>query len=191
SWPSGAAVCSEPGVAAMNTPCCQSRACVISGTVVLRRPPNRIAEIGTPCGASHSGALVGHCDIGVQYREFGWAAFASESGVQSRPFQSIRCCGSPSRPSHHTTLSSVSATLVKTVLPASIVFIAFGFDDQLVPGARPKKPNSGFTAYSRPSLPNRIQAMSSPMVSARQPGIVGCSMARLVLPQAEGNAAAK
>ena len=64
--PSAAAVCSEPSVAPMKTPCCQSRAWVISGTVVLRRPPNRIAEIGTPCGSSHSGASVGHCEIGVQ-----------------------------------------------------------------------------------------------------------------------------
>ncbi len=79
---------------------------------------------------------------------------------------------------------------MNTVLPAAIVFIAFGFELQLVPGATPKKPNSGLTAYSRPSLPNRIQAMSSPRVSARQPGIVGCSMARLVLPHADGNAAA-
>jgi hypothetical protein len=45
-------------------------------------------------------------------------------------------------------------------------------------------------AYSRPSAPNRIQAMSSPTVSTVQPGIVGCSMARLVLPHADGNAAA-
>ena len=107
------------------------------------------------------------------------------------PFQSIRWSGSPSRPSHHTSPSSVSATLVKTVLPAAMVFMAFGLEFQLVPGATPKKPNSGLTAYSRPSLPNRIQAMSSPRVSARQPGIVGCSIARLVLPQADGNAAAK
>lgn len=76
------------------------------------------------------------------------------------------------------------------MLPASRVFIAFGFDLRLVPGATPKKPASGLTAYSRPSLPNRIQAMSSPSVSARQPGMVGCSIARLVLPHAEGNAAA-
>ncbi len=34
------------------------------------------------------------------------------------PFQSIRWSGSPSRPSHHTSPSSVLATLVKTVLPA-------------------------------------------------------------------------
>ncbi|SKT86070.1 Uncharacterised protein [Mycobacteroides abscessus subsp. abscessus] len=175
----------------MNTPCCQSRASVTSGTVVLRRPPNRIAEIGTPCGSSHSGARMGHCDIGVQYREFGCAALVSVSRrIQSWPFQSIRCSGSPSRPSHHTSLSSVRATLVKTVLPASMVFMAFGFELQLVPGATPKKPNSGLTAYRRPSLPKRIQAMSSPNVSARQPGMVGWIMARLVLPQADGNAAA-
>ncbi|SKV30664.1 Uncharacterised protein [Mycobacteroides abscessus subsp. abscessus] len=68
--------------------------------------------------------------------------------------------------------------------------MAFGFELQLVPGATPKKPNSGLTAYRRPSLPKRIQAMSSPKVSARQPGMVGWIMARLVLPQAEGNAAA-
>src|SRR4051812_12270656 len=68
--------------------------------------------------------------------------------------------------------------------------MALGFELQLVPGATPKKPNSGFVAYRRPSLPNRIHAMSSPMVSARQPGIVGCSIARLVLPHADGNAAA-
>ena len=80
--------------------------------------------------------------------------------------------------------------MVKTVLPPAMVFIALGLESQLVPGATPKKPNSGLTAYSRPSLPNRIQAMSSPTVSARQPGMVGCSIARLVLPQADGNAAA-
>ena len=49
-------------------------------------------------------------------------------------------------PSHHTSPPSVSATLVKTVLPPAIVFIAFGLDFQLVPGATPKNPNSGFTA---------------------------------------------
>ena len=79
---------------------------------------------------------------------------------------------------------------MNTVLPAAMVRMALGLDFQLVPGATPKKPNSGLTAYSRPSLPNRIQAMSSPRVSARQPGMVGCSIARLVLPHADGNAAA-
>ncbi len=45
-------------------------------------------------------------------------------------------------------------------------------------------------AYSRPSSPNRIQAMSSPIVSTVHPEIVGSSMARLVLPHADGKAAA-
>ena len=59
-----------------------------------------------------------------------------------------------------------------------------------VPGATPKNPASGLIAYSRPSAPNRIQAMSSPIVSTVHPGIVGSSMARFVLPHADGNAAA-
>jgi len=58
-----------------------------------------------------------------------------------------------------------------------------------VPGATPKNPASGLIAYSRPSSPNRIQAMSSPMASTVHPGMVGASMARLVLPHADGNAA--
>ena len=46
------------------------------------------------------------------------------------------------------------------------------------------------TAYSWPSAPNFIQAMSSPIVSTFQSGSVGTIIARLVLPQALGNAAA-
>ena len=59
-----------------------------------------------------------------------------------------------------------------------------------MPGATPKKPFSGFTAYRRPSSPNFSHAMSSPTTSAFQPSMVGVSIARLVLPQADGNAAA-
>ena len=59
-----------------------------------------------------------------------------------------------------------------------------------MPGATPKKPASGLIAYSRPSAPNFIQAMSSPIVSTFQPSSVGISIARLVLPQAHGNAPA-
>jgi hypothetical protein len=59
-----------------------------------------------------------------------------------------------------------------------------------VPGATPKKPASGLIAYSLPSGPNRIQAMSSPTVSTFHPLMVGASMARLVLPHADGKAAA-
>src|SRR5690606_33226808 len=112
------------------------------------------------------------------------------SGVQSRPRQSIRCAGGSSvRPSHQTSPSSVSATLVKMQFPQSVL-IALALVDMPVPGATPKKPASGLIAYSRPSGPNRIQAMSSPIVSTFQPGMVGWSIARLVLPQAEGKAAA-
>ena len=59
-----------------------------------------------------------------------------------------------------------------------------------MPGATPKKPASGLIAYSRPSSPNFIQQMSSPIVSAFHPGIVGTIIARLVFPHADGNAAA-
>src|SRR5271170_1695672 len=66
--------------------------------------------------------------------------------------------------------------------------MALAFDFILVPGATPKKPYYGLMAYSRPSAPNFIHAMSSPMVSTFQPGIVGIIIDKFVLPQAEGNA---
>jgi hypothetical protein len=92
-------------------------------------------------------------------------------------------------PSHHTSPSSVAATLVKMLLPCS-VRTALGLVSSPVPGATPKNPASGLMARSRPSSPNFIQAMSSPIVSTFQPGMVGIIIAMLVLPQAEGNAAA-
>src|SRR5664279_683997 len=201
--PVAAAVVSLDRVAPMNTPCCQSLAWVTRGMVVFRRPPNRIAEIGTPCGSKYSSAMIGHWVIGVQNREFGWLdgspadssglPFSSTPvGVQSRPFQSVRWAGgSGVMPSHQMSPSSVSATLVNTELPLAMVFIAFGLVFQPVPGATPNRPYSGLTAYSRPSSPNFIQAISSPRVSTFQPGTVGSSMARLVLPQALGKAAAR
>ena len=85
--------------------------------------------------------------------------------------------------------SSVLAQLVNTTSCSSIVS-AFGFVFLLVPGATPKKPASGLTAYSLPSLPNFIHAMSSPIVSTFHPGSVGIIIDRLVLPQALGNAPA-
>ena len=45
-----------------------------SGTVEARRPPNKIAEIGTPAGSSHSGAMIGHWSAGVVKRALGCAA---------------------------------------------------------------------------------------------------------------------
>src|SRR5271165_2831705 len=130
-------------VAPRNTPCSQSKDSVTSGTAVARRPPNRIAEIGTPAGSSHSGAMIGHWLAGAVNRELGWAVSSGESGVQSRPFQSVRCAGGSSvTPSHHTSPSSVSATLVKMLLPHSVA-IALAFVTSLVPGATPKNPASG------------------------------------------------
>ena len=93
---------------------------------MARRPPKSMAEIGTPSGSSHSSAITGHCDAGAQNREFGCAAGVSEAGVQSWRLQSVACAGgSPSMPSHQTSPSSVSATLVNTVSWVS-VRIAFG-----------------------------------------------------------------
>src|ERR671916_3159693 len=149
--PVAAAVVSDDSVAPMNTPWFQSRASVTSGIVVFRRPPNRIAEIGTPLGSSYSGARIGHWVIGVQKRLFGWLEGSAESGVQSRPFQSVRWAGGSSViPSHQMSPSSVRATLVKIELPLATVRIALALVFQPVPGATPKKPYSGFSAYSRP-----------------------------------------
>ncbi len=66
TWPVAAAVVSQERVAPMKVPWTQSRASVTSGMVVLRRPPKRIASIGTPRGSSYSGASMSHCLIGVQ-----------------------------------------------------------------------------------------------------------------------------
>ena len=188
--PSAAAVCSDATVAPRNTPCCQSNARVTSGTFVARRPPNTIASTGTPAGSCHVSAMLGHCAAATVNREFGCAAGRPESGVHDRPVQSVRCAGgSGVRPSHHTSPSSVRATLVKMTSRSSIR-TAVGLVSTPVPGATPKKPASGLMAYSRPSSPGRSHAMSSPSVSTRHPGRVGWSIAKFVLPHAEGNAAA-
>src|SRR3954454_16122662 len=143
---SAAAVPSEATLDARNTPCCQLNDSVTSGTLVARRPPNRMASIGTPLGSSHSGAIVGHCEAGAVKRALGCAAGSSLSGVQSRPFQSVRCAGGVGvSPSHHTSPSSVSATLVKMQLALS-VSIALLLVDSPVPGATPKNPASGLMA---------------------------------------------
>src|SRR4028119_636895 len=125
--PVAAAVVSEDSVAPMKTPWFQSRASVTSGIVVLRRPPKRIAEIGTPLGSVYSGARIGHWVIGVHNREFGCDEGSPESGVQSCFFQLVRCAGGCSvMPSHQTSPSSVSATLVKTGWPLSVVRAGVG-----------------------------------------------------------------
>ena len=56
-------------------------------------------------------------------------------------------------------------------------------------GRDAEEPELGVDRRRRPSSPIFIHAMSSPTVSAFQPGIEGISIARLVLPHADGNAA--
>src|SRR3954468_4139793 len=118
-----------------NTPCSQSYAWVTSGTVDARRPPNRIAEIGTPAGSSHSGAIDGHCAAGAGQTAFGGAALRPPAGVHGSPCQSVSCGGgSGVMPSHQTSPSGVSAVFVNTVLPHSVA-IALEFVCVPVPGA--------------------------------------------------------
>ena len=71
---SAAAVPSEATFEAMKTPCAHDMASVTSGTALARRPPNRMASIGTPAGSSHSCAITGHWPAGAAKRAFGWAA---------------------------------------------------------------------------------------------------------------------
>src|SRR6056297_3039554 len=108
-----------------NTPRSQSFASVTNGTVVRRRPPKRIAEIGTPAGSPHPAAIDGHCAAGAVKRALGWAAGWCISGFQALPFQSVARGGGVSViSSHQMSPSSVSAVLVYTLLPHS-VSIAF------------------------------------------------------------------
>src|SRR4029077_18031621 len=106
-------------------------------------------------------------------RAFGWAALApvslAISGVHLFPCHSRHSGGgAPVIPSHPPPPSGVSATLVKIVFFASDA-MAFGFVLTDVPGATPKKPNSGLIARRRRSASGRIQAMSSPTVQIFQP----------------------
>src|SRR3990170_8697397 len=141
--PKAAAVISLAMMVPRKVPWVQLRASLANGTTEARRPPNRMALMGTPFGFSHSEAITGHCDAGAVKRAFGCAAGVSDAGVQSLPFQSVRCAGGSSvRPSHHTSPSSVSATLVKMLLPHNVL-MALALVDSPVPGATPKKPASG------------------------------------------------
>ena len=79
-------------------------------------------------------------------RELGWAAGVGLSGVHRWPCQSVRRGGLVSvMPSHHTSPSGVSATLVKMALPHSDS-MALRLDLLDVPGATPKNPASGLMA---------------------------------------------
>src|SRR5882762_4165668 len=83
--PDAAAVVSDPHDEPKNTPCSQSNASLTSGIVLGRRPPNRIADSGTPAGFCQSGSITGHCDAGAVKREFACAPFLPLVGVHSLP----------------------------------------------------------------------------------------------------------
>ena len=175
----------------MNTPCSQSNASRTSGTTVERRPPNRIASIGTPAGSSHSAAIDGHLrgrrrEARVRVRG---RASRSRASSRRRASRSRARAARSSCPPTRRRRRRCSAQLVK-IEHFRIVAIAFGFVSRPCPGATPKNPASGLIACRRPSGPNFIQAMSSPTVSTFQPGRVGISIARFVLPHADGNAPA-
>src|SRR5436309_8148702 len=92
-----------------------------------RRPPKRIALMGTPSGLCHAGEMEGHWVAGTVNRLFGCAAGSPLAGVQGRPRQSRAFAGGGSScPSHQTVPSGRSATLVKMVF-RWIVLIAAGF----------------------------------------------------------------
>ena len=143
--PVAAAVVSEDMMAPRKTPWSQIRDWKTRGITLARRPPNRIASIGTPAGSSHSGAIAGSWAAGAVKRELGCAAGVPSSLFQGCPFQSVRFSGGSPMPSHQTSPSLVRAVLVKIVF-ASTVYIALGLVTMLVPGATPKKPASGLIA---------------------------------------------
>src|SRR4029450_4633423 len=93
-----------------NTPCSHEVASFTRGTTDARRPPNRIAESGTPLGAAHAGAIEGHAGAGAGRGAFASAPTGVRLCVQGLPSQSVRRGGfSGVMPSHHTSPSGVSA----------------------------------------------------------------------------------
>jgi len=141
-----AAVVSEPHEEPRNTPCSQLKASFTSGIVLGRRPPNMMADKGTPSGFCQSGSITGHCDAGAVKREFGWAPLRPLSGVHSLPSQSMPLAGAGTpMSSHQMSPSGVNTTLVKMLFLAKVA-TALGFVLREVPGATPKKPVSGFMA---------------------------------------------
>src|SRR5688500_9748267 len=99
------------------------------------------ASMGTPAVSSHAGSHDGLLIAATVKRAFGCAALAPVSlaicGVQSLPCQSMACAGGSLMPSHHTSPSSVSATLVKMTFLSRLA-MQFGLVCVLVPGATPK-----------------------------------------------------
>ena len=151
SDPSAAAVFCDAVEAERSTPWVQSSASWTSGMVLGRRPPKMRAETGTPPGFAAAGSRTGQLAMGAVNLALGWAAGVPASGSNTLPRQSIvpsgGVCGpaSPLIPSHHTSPSGVSATLVKMQFLVS-ERTALGLESIEVPGATPKNPASGLMA---------------------------------------------
>src|SRR4051812_7412716 len=97
-----------------------------------------MAATSTPCGSSHAGSMAGLLFAGAVKRLLGCAAFRPQSGVHSLPVQSVQWAGgSLVFPSHQTSPSGSSATLVK-IASWLIAAIALGLVFSLVPGTTPK-----------------------------------------------------
>src|SRR5262245_64124626 len=99
--PAAAAVVSELMIEPRKTPWSQSNDSVTSGTLVARRPPKRMAEMGTPFGSSHSGAIDGHWEAGVVKRGLGCAGGGARAGVHGLAFRRLTRSGGQARASHH------------------------------------------------------------------------------------------
>ena len=115
TWPTMAAVVSDPSVAAMYTPSFQLFASVTNGTVVDRRPPKIIAEIGTlPDRPTSDGHLQGAhgevCDA---------ICVRSQAPTNRCPYMPLPIGQVRGRvlvmPSHHTSPSGVSVAGEKSL----------------------------------------------------------------------------
>src|SRR3984957_21277577 len=91
--PAAAAVVSEAMIDPRKTPCPQSLDWKTSGTTEARRPPNRMASMGTPAGSSHSEAMAGSWAAGTVNRALGWPAGVPDSGGQGSPLHEERWDG--------------------------------------------------------------------------------------------------
>jgi hypothetical protein len=145
--PFAAAVVSEPMVAARYTPWAQLKAWNTSGMSCSAAAEDERADRHALRDLPRRGRCDGHwrCRRGeARVRVRGRRG--RSPGVQSLPCQSMRCAGGVSvMPSHHTSPSSVSATLVKMQLRVRSPS-RWGWSSSLVPGATPKKPASGLIA---------------------------------------------
>ena len=97
-----------------NTPCSQSRASNTSGTLGRGGHRTGSRRSARPRGPPTRARSNGHCSAGTVKRALGWAAGMSDPESRGRRAnRQVGAGGSLLKPSHHTSLSSVRAQLVK------------------------------------------------------------------------------